>query len=1054
MTNNPYNEAEDAQATAQEVLDRLGYHVVSRDESKNQRGGNLSRVILRDVLVDWLKANNEIEYRGQTIPFSDANIQAAVDALERVPDKGVVYTNEEVYDLLVLGKSFEQQVDGARKSFQVRYVDWDRPERNVYHVVREFDVRGPEGTVRPMDAVGFVNGIPFIAIECKRRDDSHGLTKAVHDLVDRYEEMPRLFWYVQLAFAVNVNGLKYGTAGTTAPFFSLWREDDDLEPGLKELLGRTPTVQDLSLYALCRPERLLEMTRHFVLFDGGDKKVARHQQYFAVKRTIARVHERDRGDGNCGGIIWHTQGSGKSITMVFLFEALARVSPGARVILVTDRVNLDDQIEATFTRANLKPHRAKSSKSLLKLIRDEKVRVITTVIDKFISTVDRDLLRYDGGNLFVLVDEGHRSQYGTKHAKMRQALPNACYIAFTGTPIVERQKNILRRFGPFIHRYTLREATEDEAVVPLLYESRFPELSFNEDLVDRHFDRMMTNADSAAVEAAKQWATRKRRFYESQQLIEEIAYHVSEHYFASFRDTGFKGQLAVPLKDTAVRYWEWFQQTTDLRTAVVISPPGEPEDDPYALADESSRVQAYWDQEVEKFSTPDAYEKYVVDSFKYDPDGVELLIVVGKLLTGFDAPCNTVLYIAKPLSSHTLLQAIARVNRVFPGKDFGYIVDYYDILGNLDQAMTEYEALAGYDEADLVGTLTNVRHEVDELPSRHSRLLDVFRQGGLEAPSCDRRTDPEPYERYLYDQAVRDQFYERLSEFSRTLQLALSSLYYHETTKLKAREDVYRCHLQFFQSLRRSIQTRYGERTDFKEYQVRIRKLMDRFVHATDIVPLTERPVNIFDSEDFLREIERMGGTPASKADTIAHQVRRVLTLRMDENPAAYRRFSEVLQEAIDAFHDERIAAQEYLDRVKGIYDDLVHGSRSVPRALRGREEARAYYSSVCEAVKKELATASRGELSGNGANLPSSSDGDAGLPQDVLAEAAVAIENIISRHKIVDWTQNSNVEAAMRNAIEDYLLGIGDELGVALSFGTIDLILEDVMKIARKRAR
>ena len=1033
-------EANDSQAAAVAVFRALGYTELSPTEALAARGGRHGSAVLDTVLAESLARLNRYTYRGTEYAFTDAALATAADAVRVPHDQGVVPASEAVYDLLLLGKAMEQMPEGARKSFDLDYVDWDAPApdagRNVYHVTREFAVRGPDGVLRRADVVAFVNGLPFVVVECKRRDDPKGIEKAARDAADRNDELPQLMVHAHLALAASGNALEVGTAGTPAEHYAPWRparrEADAITEAARVALGRTPSPQDIALWDLARPERLFELIRHFTLFEGGRRIVARHQQVEAVENTIARVRDTREQGGGCGGVIWHTQGSGKSLTMVFLFAALARLIAGARAVLVTDRVNLDSQISKTFGRAGVDVHRARSGPDLVGALRKGRSAVVTTVIDKFFEAVDRSGVIDDGADLFVLVDEAHRSQFGRKHTDMKRALPNACFIGFTGTPVVESRRNVLEQFGPFLHRYTLRDALDDRVIVPLLYESRLPELSVNK-VLDRHADRVLETADPYQADAARQSLTRKAALFQSEQVVEEVAANVAAHFREHVRGTGHKAQLAVPLKATALRYLEWFQnEPVDpddrIKAAVVISAPGEPEsrgDDP-----EDERVRAFWDQIIASDKTAKAYEDRVVGSFTHDPSGVELVIVVGKLLTGFDAPRNAVLYVAKPLSSHTLLQAIARVNRVHPGKDYGLVLDYYGILGNLDQAMTDYEALAGYDEAELAKTVTDLRSEVETLPRKHTAVLNLFTKKGLGEP--DRDADIEAYLDALQHENERHDFYEHLTAFANTLDLALASLHYHETPRLKSREVVYRDHLRFFQRLRRAAQNRFAERTDHREYQTRLRRLLDRFVHVEDVLPLTERAVNIFDPEAFLREVERLTDAPASLADTIANQVRRTLTLRMDENPARYRRFSDMLEEAIARFRAERLSAQAYLARVRSIYDDLVQGGQDTPAALADRPDARAFYASLQSAYETHAE---------NGTPDP-----------DTLAGAALGIDQIVQRHRIVDWRRNPDAEAAIENAVEDHLLAWGRAAEAPLSFEAIDLVMRDVIKIARTR--
>ncbi len=1038
MPERSYAERADAQQPALDLLQRLGYTYLPPDEARALRGGNLRRVLLEPVLDDALARINTIHHRGETAAFSEASRRAALAALRDLPDRGVGPTSQAAYELLTLGKSFEETIGGDRKAFTLHYVDWQHPERNAFHVTDELAVRGPSG-LRRADLVLFVNGIPFAVVECKRRDQPEALEQALNQL-HRYQQedgIPRLFWTAQLVLGGHPNAVRYGTSGTDPAFFSVWREPE--ADALAPLLDRTPTEQDRTLWALLRPARLLEMAYRYVLFDAGQKKVARHQQVAAVEATLERIQQRTAEGRRRGGIIWHTQGSGKSITMVLLFKALALMEGlgRPRVLLVTDRINLDEQIESTFRHCGKVPVRAESGRHLLRLLGERRADVVTTVLDKFNAALKTESFEDPSDDLFVLVDEAHRSQYGAMHARMRQALPNACFIAFTGTPIARPDRHTAARFGDFIHTYTIDEAVRDEAVVPLLYESRAPELSVNKAQVDRGFERVTEPLTTYQKRELQERAARKQKLYASEQVVEEVAHDIAAHYAATWKGTGFKAQLTVARKETALRYLRAFEQigamdpAHRIEAAVVISPPGKPEPsegDDSADEEEPGTIRAFWAQMMKRFGTRENYEKHFIGSFTHDPEGVELLIVVDKLLTGFDAPRNTILYVARSLTSHTLLQAIARVNRVFDGKDFGLIVDYWGLLGPLDRALTEYAALAEFDEKDLSGTLAEIRAEVEKLPQRHAALVQVF------APVAT-PDDAEALEQFLADEERRHRFYDRLADFARTLHLARSTLDFYRLTP-EARIARYDRDLAFYRSLRLSVQNRNAERLDHRAYEPRIRTLLDRHVYVEDVTPLSERPINIFDPEAFLQEVERAGHTKASRADIIASQVKRTLRLRMDEDPARYRAFSQRLEEAIAAFHQQQLEAAEYLARVRAVYDELVHGDRDAPSILRPHTVAAAYYSSLVGALEDRA-------------------NGEAGSPdREALARTALDLEALVDDLLIVDWQHNPNVEAAIQNAVEDYLLAFGREHGLSLSYADVDLVLDDLLKITRERKR
>ncbi|NBC17504.1 MAG: HsdR family type I site-specific deoxyribonuclease [Bacteroidetes bacterium] len=1046
-TTRTYAEVPDVQQPALRLLELLGYEYLTAEEVKKAREGSTSEVLLRSVLDRQLRRINEIEYKGRTYDFSDGNIHEAIEALRTPPLGGLVHTNEYVYDLLTLGKSFEQEIEGDRKSHPLRYIDWDRPERNVYHVVPEFYVEGRERP-KKLDLVLFVNGIPLVVIECKRRDKKDPVAAGIGQLLtyQKPEYIRPLFYYAQLLLSAQPNEVRYGTVGTEEEFWSRWREAE-AEDAVSVLLtrageNRLPTKQDRVLWALCRPERLLELTFGFVVFDAGIKKIARYQQYFAVKAVMERVRSWDERGRRKGGVIYHTQGSGKSITMVFLTKALALADDirNPRVIVVTDRKDLDRQITNTLRHCGKEPVHARSGAQLAELIEDDRVEVVTTVINKFKTAVERERARSDYENLFCLVDEGHRTQYGTLHALMRKALPKACYIGFTGTPLMKEEKNTLRKFGGFIGQpYTMDQAVEDEAVVPLLYEQREARQYVYGKPLDRAFGRVAEHLTDEQTADLKRKATTKTRLQQTRPTVEEVVYDVIAHYTENWQGTGFKAQLAVPSKSTAVRAWKIFERDGRIKAAVVISPPDQRED----LDDEDPKQEVidFWrDQVEERFSSDgEAYEQHVIERFQAyheDDPGIEILIVVSKLLTGFDAPRNTILYVYKNLREHTLLQAVARVNRLFPGKDFGYIVDYWGILEELDKALTTYTALSGFDQEelarDLGDALVSVRREVDKLGQYHTDLLRIFEE-------VDNKNDIEALERHLQDKERRDDFYERLARFSKTLQLALSSQYFHDDEVFPP--EVRRRYMEdakFFQALRRSVRERYGEAVDFKQYERRVDKLLHRHVAVDEVEQVVPR-VNIFDREALAAQIDDRSpqSAMASKADAIAHRTKKQLTERMDEDPVLFKRLSELIEEAIEAYHQDRLNARDYLARIQELQAQAEgRGGEDVPRALHGQPEARAYYNVLTEELSSETA--------GDGAAL-------APAP---LAQAALQIDTIIDELKIVDWQRNPDVEKQMRGDVEDFLIESGlvdiDEPG---GFDTIDRILDQALRIAKSQS-
>lgn len=1051
-----------SQIPALQVLQNLGYRYLTPDEALAYRGGRTSGVLLEGILAEQLRKINHIRFKGQTHAFSEGNIQSAIQDLKNQVFEGLIRTNEKVYDLLTLGRSLPQVIDGDMKSFQLNYVDWADWQNNTFHVTEEFPVdrTGSVESRRP-DLALFVNGIPFAVIECKRHVDPSGkpekdpLDQAISQQVrnQKEDEIPRLFVYAQLLLAVSKNDAKYATVGTPAKFWAWWREDLD-DKALRQLVnkplttdqkdklfadrfryvrahfdeseraGREPTEQDQTLFALCRPERLLELTLRYTVFDAGERKVARYQQYFTVRTIIDRIRRIGEDGRRTGGVVWHTQGSGKSLTMVMLGEAIALEELDRyKIVLVTDRVDLDDQLYKTFSHCGGEPVQATTGKHLLELLEGDKSRIITTVIDKFEAAVAARGVCNENPNIFVLVDESHRTQYGSLHAHMRRALPNACFIGFTGTPVMKRDRNTVERFGGMIEpAYTIQHAVKDKAVVPLLYEGRHVDQIVDQKAIDAWFARITANlTDQQALDLKKKFSGHQP-LNKALQRVRVIAWDLGNHFVDSWKGTPFKAQLVAPDKATALRYKEFLDEFGQVTSEVLISGPDDREGEEDIHAESKEAVVKFWKAQMAKFGTEKEYQRQLINGFKHS-ETPEIIIVVSKLTTGFDAPRNTVLYLCRPMQGHELLQTIARVNRLYEGKDFGYIIDYCGVLKRLDEALDLYSSLEEFDAADVEGVVADVSEEVKKLPQRHSDLWDVFK-------TVTNKRDAEAYERFLADEAERVKFYERLRDFGRSLAVALSTVQFIQDTP-EAKNNKYKADLKFFMTLRAAVRRRYAEVVDFKEYEGKIQKLLDAHVGAEDVTVLTPL-VNIFDVDAFAKEIEKLE-SPSSKADTIAYRTKATITDRMDEDPAFYKKFSTMLENAIAEYKAQRMSDLEYLRRVEEIQRHVVtHTGDDTPDAIRNSEIQRSYFGILREGFVTH------------------------GIPTDQarqLAEAAtVGADRIFHQRRIVNWKQNRDVQNRIKTEIEDLLFELTAKDNVKLSFEEIDAMLEQVFGVAMRK--
>lgn len=1063
MNSFEFNEKFLSQIPALQVLINLGFEYLSPAKALAARQGKTGNILLEGILRDQIKQINRINYKGREFLFSEENIQTAIQKLKNVKYDGLLKTNEAVYDLITLGTALEQTIEGDSKSFNLNYIDWRVCENNVFHATAEYSVERTRSTetVRP-DIILFVNGIPLAVIECKspKVEIEQAVSQSIRNQGDDY--IPKLFAFVQLVMGVNKNKAKYATVGSSTKFWSIWKELRDKETDVtrfvhnsltsiqKEQLfsgefaitraffdaqeeegSRLVTEQDKAFYSLCRPERLLEMAFKFTVFDGGIKKIAHYQQYFVVKSTLERIKQFDGEGRRKGGIIWHTQGSGKSLSMVMLARCLA-LDPGVpnpRIVLVTDRDDLDKQLKNTFAACGLDPNRATSGKNLLELVAEKKVGIVTTLIHKFDKALNQRKYQDDSAEIFMLIDESHRTNFGSFSARMRQMFPRACYLGFTGTPLLKKEKNNFVKFGGLIEpHYSIHQAVEDNSVVPLLYEGRHVEMEQNKAAIDLWFERHTQGLTRAQKADLKRKYARASMLNKADQVIYMRAFDISEHYRQAWQGTGFKAQLVAPSKAAALKYHEHLTDVGFVTSEVLISPPDTREG--YEEIDEepTDEVVKFWQKMMKRFGKEEEYNKQIINQFKFGPEP-EILIVVSKLLTGFDAPRNIVIYLCKELREHSLLQAIARVNRIYEDKEYGYVVDYVGLLGELDKALTMYSAFEGFDEEDLMDTLTSVHAEVERLPQRYSDLWDLFKE-------VKSNYDEEAYEVLLADDALREEFYRRLAEYAMTFGIALSTAVFImgiEEAKLRR----YKADLKRFKNLKASVKLRYAEAIDYRDYEPKIKKLLDTHIPANEVIQLNE-PVNIFDSAMFSMVKEEQsvyGKTTASKADSIAYATKKVITEKMDEDPAFYEKFSKLIQQAIEDFRAKRISDIEYLNQVMEIRNKVVTRHHDdVPEKLSGNEDAMAYY----------------GVLKPFFAEHPLAPE----VCESVVANIALAIHSILTRHWKVQFWDDDDAKNQAINDIDDYLFDeVKGKMGVEISLEQMDALIERTMQVAKSRS-
>ena len=1015
------NEMSTSQRPAIEVLQKLGYKYISEEENKNLRNNILTDVIFKDILAKKLNEINSYEYKGEKYKFSASTIGQAIKDLNEDLVTGLISTNEKIYDLLTLGKSYqENMVDGTKRSFDIKYIDFEHPENNDFYVTEEFSVLRMNGKdyARP-DIVLFVNGIPLAVIECK--DASVPIIQAISQNIrnQKPDYIPQLFKFIQIVMATNKNETKYATCGTPDKFWSTWNEqyvEKQNELLDKTVIGRQITKQDRDIISLFEKERFLELIKDFIIFEAGKKKICRYQQYFAVKAMLERIKQDKEG-----GVVWHTQGSGKSITMVYITKKIMedKEIQNPQVVIATDRVDLDKQIHKTFNRIGVEAARATTGNNLTELIKNEKIRVITTVVNKF-ETVVKSGVSVDAPNTFILVDEGHRTQYGEINRRMQEVFKGAIYISFTGTPIMKRDRNIFDKFGGLIHKYSLDDALKDKAIVPLIYEGKMVDQEVSKEAIDMRLDMLTRDlTEEQKTDVMKKWS-RFEKVASSEQRLELIAWDIAKNYNETLKGTGFNAILACNKKVEAVKYYNIFKdEFPELEVAVIISSPDMREGERSIDEDTNDIVKKFYINAISSYKNEEEYEETIKS--KFINGDIDILIVVDKLLTGFDAPKASTLYLDKQIKEHNLLQAIARVNRLCDGKDYGYIVDYRGLLGELDKALTMYQeaGLEEFNEEDIKSSVYYIDTEINNMFEAYEKLKEIFKD-------IKNKNDLEEYEILLEDEKIRKDFYNKLCKFGSMLGIILpSDQAYYKVGKEKISE--LRKALAFYQKLRATVKLRYSETIDHKEYETKMQKLLDNYVVAKEMMRITE-PVDITDAENFDKELEKMG-TDRGKADAIRTRLTRTISEKSKEDPAYYKKFSTRIEETIEAYRNRRITDSEYLQKMQDIKEDFRKGNSGISYPTNiTTENSRAFYGVIYDKLIPRMK---------ENANI------------EEIGEIALTIQREIESKIKRDWHYNTDIHNEIAQAIDDTIFMYATRKNINLDLEELDKLIEEIINIA-----
>ncbi|HFI5335566.1 TPA: type I restriction endonuclease subunit R [Serratia liquefaciens] len=993
-----FQEEYSAKLPALALLSNLGWTYISPQQALSARAGKADQVVLNQILREQL-AKRTFIFAGKEHAISDKAIDSLIAEVNSPAlNQGLITANEHLYNHLLYGISVTEFIDGKRANPTISLIDWNNPQNNSFVFTEEFSVTRANGIeARRPDIVCFVNGIPLVVIEAKRPDGNakkgptidEGISQSLRN--QRHDEIPRLFAYSQILLSINGQDGRYGTCGTPTKFWATWREEDisDLEmlaiknrkltaQQIDSIFSHRPgtclewyqnlttagdlaiTGQDQLLISLLLPERLLDMVRFFTLFDKrAGKVIARYQQVFSIKRLLQRIETKNPDGSRNGGVIWHTTGSGKSLTMVFLSKALilSETLKQCRIVVVTDRVDLENQLSRTFiSTGELAGKRDKadaiatSGKRLAEQIGKGTERILFSLIQKFNTATRLPECVNTSPDIIVLIDEGHRSHGGESHQRMKLALPNAAFVAFTGTPLLKDDKTT-NKFGPIVHAYTMQRAVEDKTVTPLLYEERPPELNVNERAIDSWFDRITEGLTDKQKADLKRKFANKGQVYNADDRIHLIALDIANHFVKNI-DDGLKGQLACDSKAAAIKYKKYLDEAGLFESAVVISSPdtreGNTEVDESGIPD----VTKWWQDNI---GTQDeqVYTRNIIDRFDKD-DSLKLLIVVDKLLTGFDEPKNAVLYIDKPLKGHNLIQAIARVNRLHPKKKFGLLIDYRGILKELDTTIEDYQKLAsrtqgGFDIDDLVGLYGQMSTEYKRLPQLYKNLWAIF-AGVKNKNDIEQlrqvlvpRTEEKYGEMVDVHLKVREDFYEALTQFASCLKVALQSATFFEDKSFSEEDrQHYKETLRQFTSLRQLVKQDAGETVDYDQYTEQVKKLLDKHVVGVEV----REPDGVY-------EVSKMGQRPEewsedktrNETDIIKTRVTRMIEQDLRDDPYAQEAFSKLLRLAIEEAEKlfDHPLKQYMLFRE---FEEQVQDRRlnEIPDVFAGNHHAQAYF--------------------------------------------------------------------------------------------------------------
>lgn len=945
------------------------------DDLKYTYLGNLEDIDNTPVKEELLKAN--LKKRG----YSDDQIRIAISELMgKVNNQSdsLYQINRSVYSLLRYGRQGTKDVNGHRQT--VHYIDWEEIDNNDFYVAEEVSVlRSDNVTRKRPDVVLYINGIALGVFELKSSYVSAG--KGIRQLLQnqKRENILNFFSTAQLLFAGNeAEGLYYGTINTPEKYYLKWKEDkkatDDLSGEIKKLQDKEVNRLRDGVVSLCQKERFISLIHDFVIYDAGIKKVCRHNQYFANIAARKRIRDGE------GGIIWNTQGSGKSLIMVWLTKWIIENITDSRVVIITDRDELDDQIESLFVDVEEKVRRARSCADLRSILNTGEDAIVCSLIHKYghnagkqadIDQYRKELLKdlpkdfKAKGNIIAFIDECHRTNSGKLHEAVKVLMPDAILIGFTGTPLLKTdKKSSIETFGTYIHTYKFDEGVADGVVLDLRYEARDVDQDLSsQDKVDLWFEQKTQGLTERAKHQLKQSWTSINKLYSSKQRLEKIASDIvfDMSLKPRLKDDRGTAMLVAGSIYEACKYWEIFMSMGFTKCAIVTSYEPTTQSVRTATTDLSQESEEEYKKKIYERMLGDQklaeFEKRVKEQFKDEPAQMKLLIVVDKLLTGFDAPSATYLYIDKSMRNHDLFQAICRVNRPDgEDKDYGYIVDYMDLFRNVQLAVADYtsEAFDGYDKEDVEGLIKN---RYDEAKSELEGTLTSLEALIENVPAP--QTDTDFIEYFCGEDSENDEKTARRDTLY-TLTASLSRSFANCCDRLVAdygytEDDVnhLRSEISGYNKIKEMIKLASCDYIDLKPYEVDMRYILDTYIRAEDtrviselgnmsIVELllqgkTTTPV------DLVRDLP---GNDEAKAEIIDNNLQHEIVKKMSSNSVYFGKLSEMLKKIIIQRKVEAMSYEEYLRQVVELAEAILHPETngSYPDEIKDSAARRALY--------------------------------------------------------------------------------------------------------------